>query len=337
MMRDARAACLAARFKRQKRACAVCAGCLLVMQVWIGTCGNLFCLEESAYRIQNLMLSECWSKFQSAQLMAHVDQTCAVVSGWHVRPAQAHETDRAIVVNALHDGVDVKLLSYAIRASLYRVGPLWGLQIFYCSEAVRRHLSIALGDALAIVWTPVKPFGVQLASIVSREEYQWLLLSHWYWEAMEIEHVLIVDHDGWVLRCQCVDSWLQFAYVGAPWSWREGGNGGFSLRRTSAMLQVLDLWKDRRCPESRLAPEDKMRLSQDCPHEDLVLSDLLMEHRGRNGTFPERKDAIRFSVETVSHVFFNENYSAPCGFHKMWEYLPQTFVKNIFATADMNC
>ena len=44
----------------------------------------------------------CWSKFINPELMAHVDATCAVVSVWPVRPAEANETDRTIVVDALY-------------------------------------------------------------------------------------------------------------------------------------------------------------------------------------------------------------------------------------------
>merc|ERR1712032_134561 len=104
-----------------------------------------------------------------------------------------------------------------------------------------------------------------------------------------------------------------------------GGNGGFTLRRRSAMLQVLDLWDHKGCPEKRLAKK--------CKNEDVILVKELMNHFGWNGTnqtFPDRESAIRFAVETT-------DYAEPCGFHKSWKYVSTKRVRSILATADMSC
>ncbi|KAI9030504.1 hypothetical protein DFJ74DRAFT_656837 [Hyaloraphidium curvatum] len=63
-----------------------------------------------------------------------------------------------------------------------------------------------------------------------------------FWRAVDGEHVLVFQTDAALCRASAksVEDYLDWAFVGAPWN--EGakcGNGGLSLRKRSAMLDVL--------------------------------------------------------------------------------------------------
>ena len=93
-----------------------------------------------------------------------------------------------------------------------------------------------------------------------------------------------------------LDKFLKCDYVGAPWGWMPGGNGGLSLRRKSKMLEVIDV-----CP---ITPEN----------EDSVFS------TGCHGRVsvrnPTKEEAKEFAIETM--------YSPKSwGIHKAWGHLPQ--------------
>jgi ADP-heptose:LPS heptosyltransferase len=55
-------------------------------------------------------------------------------------------------------------------------------------------------------------------------------------------HVLLIQHDGYVLDASAwTDEFLNYDYIGAPWSYRDGrnvGNGGFSMRSNRLMHRM---------------------------------------------------------------------------------------------------
>lgn len=69
--------------------------------------------------------------------------------------------------------------------------------------------------------------------------YNRLLTSKELWESLP-EHVLVFQQDSELF--DYIPDWmLEYDYIGAPWSFQlHGGNGGLSLRRTSAMLKVIN-------------------------------------------------------------------------------------------------
>ncbi|KAI9833947.1 MAG: hypothetical protein M1819_003456 [Sarea resinae] len=78
-----------------------------------------------------------------------------------------------------------------------------------------------------------------------------------------------------------LNDWLEYDWVGAPWSLdaRYGGNGGLSLRRASAIIQVLR--NQRRLPNS--------------DPEDVWLSERLGHRRG--GSVANGTASLQFSAE----------------------------------------
>ena len=92
----------------------------------------------------------------------------------------------------------------------------------------------------------VKRFDNKFFSSVST--YSWLLLTpDFYLRFYEYEYMLIYQLDAWVFRDE-LEEWCKkgYDYIGAPFVLKSGdvesvivGNGGFSLRRISAVLRVL--------------------------------------------------------------------------------------------------
>jgi len=73
--------------------------------------------------------------------------------------------------------------------------------------------------------------------IYSIQDYNNFVVSD-FWEGMP-DVVLIFQHDSGLLRSG-IEDFLEWDYVGAPWAWQEwGGNGGLSLRKRDAMLEVI--------------------------------------------------------------------------------------------------
>ncbi|KAK1826952.1 hypothetical protein QBC39DRAFT_421801 [Podospora conica] len=79
----------------------------------------------------------------------------------------------------------------------------------------------------------------------SQEEISRFLTNLWLWESVlaPAEHVLVFQTDS--ILCansrRTLNDFLDYDYVGAPWAAdaRFGGNGGLSLRRRSAVVDVL--------------------------------------------------------------------------------------------------
>ena len=131
------------------------------------------------------------------------------------------------------------------------------------------------------------------------------------------------DHVLGILCAQSgrsINDWLDYDWVGAPWSKdaRYGGNGGLSLRKVSSIITVL---------------KNQVRINNSDP-EDVWLSERLAHLTGANianGTM-----ANQFSVE-------NTNVERPMGYHigtsgrvlptaylgsiekrkKVWDYCPE--------------
>lgn len=74
--------------------------------------------------------------------------------------------------------------------------------------------------------------------IRSKEAYSAFIIKETY-KYIKTSHVLIVQHDGYVVNPMVWDdSWLQYDYIGATWWYTDGmnvGNGGFSLRSKRLM------------------------------------------------------------------------------------------------------
>lgn len=158
-------------------------------------------------------------------------------------------------------------------------------------------------------------------NINNHHHYNDLLKSFTFWEQLPHENILIFQTDSILLRCGITD-YLDYGYVGAPWSWaydpnfkdsrypdlsifKLGGNGGLSLRKKSLMLNILhDNYQHPSVIDKYLS-------------EDMFFSKYLTLDEVPN--FENRK---RFCVETMFH-------SQPLGVHSPEKYLSQSQVNKI--------
>jgi hypothetical protein len=129
-------------------------------------------------------------------------------------------------------------------------------------------------------------------------EYNNLLTSESFYEKIPTETFLIFQTDSMISEKNKdkINNFLEFDYVGAPWPWLDSyssvGNGGFSLRKKSKMIEKI-----KKC-------------SYNNQNEDMFFSDenCLKLHK------PDKELAKEFSVE----LLFHDN---PFGVHKAYEYI----------------
>jgi len=91
---------------------------------------------------------------------------------------------------------------------------------------------------------------------ISKDLYSKLLLSKDFWNLFQSEHLLIYQEDSIIFK-KGIEDFLEYDYIGAPWLPGQAGNlkvgnGGFSLRKKSAMLKCLE---DKN-PQADSIPED---------------------------------------------------------------------------------
>lgn len=134
------------------------------------------------------------------------------------------------------------------------------------------------------------------------KEYNLLLTSRDFWEKIDGEHILIFQTDS----CMCsnasnkIEDFLKYDYVGAPWGHipnSNGGNGGFSLRKKSKMLEIIKNHVYNNLPE-----------------------DVYFSNHCKN--LPSRDVSKKFSVEGIY-------YDAPVGVHKPWALMKKMSKKDL--------
>jgi hypothetical protein len=137
---------------------------------------------------------------------------------------------------------------------------------------------------------------------LSQSDYSKLLVTKSFYDNIHTEMFLIFQTDSMIFPQykEYIYNYMDYDYVGAPWTNGDVGNGGLSLRRKSRMLEIID----------RGAP-------------------LLYNEDGYFAwSYPINKPSFElaklFSIETV----FSEN---SFGIHNAWKYLSQEqieFLKN---------
>lgn len=129
------------------------------------------------------------------------------------------------------------------------------------------------------------------------DAYNKLMMSREILDQIPTEVFLVVQTDSIICKksAHILKEFMKYDYVGAPWAGRDGvGNGGFSLRRKSMMLKIVE-----KCPTLN-------------HNEDGFFSG------GCDGAHPHKpsfKEAKRFSIETE---YNGESF----GIHKPWAHLP---------------
>ena len=140
---------------------------------------------------------------------------------------------------------------------------------------------------------------------VDVDYYNNLLLSKDFWNNFNEEHLLICQEDSIIFnsKFKLID-FIYYDYIGAPWpkTQKENinnvGNGGFSFRKKSKMLEVLQLENKEQylnLSENVIAYMEKAKLSE--PPEDIFFSNILIN--SGKGFVADYLDAGKFSTELV--------------------------------------
>jgi GR25 family glycosyltransferase involved in LPS biosynthesis len=132
------------------------------------------------------------------------------------------------------------------------------------------------------------------------KQYNALMMSRKILDEIPTEVFMVVQTDSLICKDgkHLLDRFIKakYDYVGAPWKDRNAlGNGGFSLRRKSMMLKILD-----KCPT--LNHNEDGFFSGGC--------------EGAQPKKPSPEEAEEFSVETIY------NGKQPFGIHKAWHHMP---------------
>jgi hypothetical protein len=184
-------------------------------------------------------------------------------------------------------------LGYVMRNVMHFLDDSWGLCVVHGGE------NRTFVEELVRGWGDVMLIDAGVASI-DTEGFNELLTRPSFWEQLPSETILMFQTDS-ILRRRGIDAFLEFDYVGAPWMHallsRDDtgpvGNGGLSLRKKRAMLEILA--RHEREPDLQ---------------EDQYFSRWLYRDGYR---MPSLTTASLFSTETI---FQPESL----GLHKAWLY-----------------
>jgi len=134
------------------------------------------------------------------------------------------------------------------------------------------------------------------------KDYNNLLVSKEFYNNIPTEVFLIFQTDSIICKSNkdLINDFINYDYIGAPWTDKTVGNGGLSLRKKSKMLEIIN-----NCAYNNQAED--LYFTKACPNIS------------RN--IPSFEDAKRFSVETV----YNDT---SFGVHKPWNYIKGDYFKN---------
>lgn len=252
---------------------------------------------------------------------AFLNKTRRMMKAQPLQLANPSATDR-VAVTVFQPGSDVETYSQIIRWNLRMLGSRWALQIFYGKEEERSNLHRALGNNSRAIWTPIMLQG-QRKENTTLNEYNWLLLTKYFWTQIHHEHILIFETDSLVIKGSgCVERFFQYDYVGAPWKAHYGlcscGNGGFSLRRRSSAIAAVSSPKVK----------DWLGTSPGSYYiaQDFTMCQLLDSVHAKIAPIKTERG---FSVETI-------DFESPCGFHKPWKYLKSNVLSRLLHQALQN-
>ncbi len=200
-------------------------------------------------------------------------------------------------------------LEFVLKNVMYFCRQNWSLYIFH-SELNEEFVKQIVGEKQLPNIHLIKLF----KGNIDRMEYSKIMTSKVFWDWILAEHVLIFQTDSYIRRFG-IEKFVELNYdfVGAcfPDTWSitpptgpkgTAGNGGFSLRRKSKMLQCIE-----KVPYTNYSSPTVWNWAEDVFYNNALLS--LPDAR-----LPSNAQAGEFAVEAV----YADN---PLGVHKPWVYL----------------
>jgi hypothetical protein len=190
-----------------------------------------------------------------------------------------------------------RALEFVLRNALDNLDLRWSVQIFHGTENeewLKQILEKSFQKDLPRI--SLKNLGV--SNLKTSQEYNKLLTSREFTEAIPTETFLIFQTDSMInpAHKNLIEKFIDYDYVGAPWkSIISVGNGGFSLRKRSTMLKIIEKYN---------RPNEM--------YEDVFFSIGCFRLRAH---VPSLEIAKEFSIETIYNPY-------SFGIHRAWAYHP---------------
>jgi len=197
-----------------------------------------------------------------------------------------------------------RALSFVIQNVLENLPTNWNVRIYHGTEnrefveSLLETVTAAAAAAAAATRERISLQNLGVADLPTARSYSEILLRKQFTEEIPTETFLVFQTDSMInpRNRHLLQKFMKYDYVGAPWRNGGVGNGGFSLRKRSKMLQILSTF----IPNPPIA------------HEDLLFS---VGSRIARPFKPSAEEAKQFSMETVyTEIFF--------GIHRAWVYHP---------------
>lgn len=184
-------------------------------------------------------------------------------------------------------------LSFVLNNFFENLSDDWGIVICHGYNNKNFLENILDNESVAYKNKMVKLVNLNIDNLDIRT-YNELLKNKSFYDIIDTETFLIFQTDSLIIKenKHLINDFLEYHYVGAPWTNGKVGNGGLSLRKKSKMLEIID------------------KVNFDYQNEDMFFS----QQDKVDMYVPNFHKAKNFSVETV----FNES---PFGVHKCYCYL----------------
>lgn len=139
-------------------------------------------------------------------------------------------------------------IEFSVRNILLHLRSSWALVMFHSLEN-ELYMKYLLRDISGVIYLPIE------SNFTTRRGFSKWIKTPVVWKKlldMNFKHALLFQADSIMLRGD-IDSFLKYDYVGAPWcrnamasinTINGVGNGGFSLRNISAMLQISESYME---------------------------------------------------------------------------------------------
>lgn len=280
---------------------------------------NLKCPFQTQNSRQSGML---FVNFVSLYLMKHTENILETLRTYKL-------TDKNEIVSIVCVDNRFNVMSLlSVLVSLYNVIKHEQIQSYngiICTshQAIDQYRSLIESLSLHHLITVKEVKGLNDIDLFHMELYNKVMKSVSFWNDLKCDKCIIVQDDGWLMNGKFIDDYLNYDYVGAPWTDVKDndyikkyinsqlvGNGGFSIRNVEKMKHI--------CQTYEIEKKDLFYHNLNEIPEDVYF----VKHLVKMGANVAPFDIARkFAIEQVMCV-------GAVGFHKFWMYnLPTETVK----------
>ena len=155
-------------------------------------------------------------------------------------------------------------LEFIIRNAINKLGPKWSHTIICGTDNYNFMVLMCnkISPNIKIIRTPFQN--------MTRDEYSIWLTTLKFWNLIVGEKVLIHQEDSIIFKNN-IDDFIHYDYIGAPWPIDHNpnntgvGNGGFSLRSKSIMIQVINSISLKQCTINNSTHPNTFDIKKFCP------------------------------------------------------------------------